>query len=268
MQKLSNKKIISIVTTLLGLVLFAKLIALTLWWYLPNEGVTLSAQEPYPVAYQRVDFKNMLPKYKATNTKNQEEKSAFSINNMVLKGLYGSGSYGYAIVAPKSTPSSTEIIAVGEVYKGYKLQTIEFDKVTFSKNNKKYVLYLEVSKIDNYENMVTKVSKPSSDEPKLIEKKDIKYYSKNPNMFWKEIGIDEHMVDGKLSGFTITRLKKGSKLELLGLKKGDLLIKVNNMELNSLKTVVKLYEKLDTLKEINLVFLRNNQEMEINYEIN
>jgi general secretion pathway protein C len=267
MQKLSNSKIISIISILLGLLLFAKLIGLALWWYLPNEGKELNTQQTYQTAYQRVDFKNMLKKSKVVEKKVQQ-KSAYSIDSMVLKGLYGSGDYGFCIVAPKAAPTRTKILEVGEAYKGYRLKEILFDRVVFVKSAKEYVLLLEKSAGKNLDKMVTKVSSTRGDEPKTIEKKDIKFYTKNPKKFWKEIGIVEHKRDGKLQGFRITKIKKGSKLETLGLQKDDILIGANNMELNSLQTVAKLYKNIDKLDDINLVFLRDNQEMEINYEIN
>ena len=269
MQKLSNSKIISIITNLLGLVLLAKLIGLSLWWYLPNDGVELNTQESYQTAYQRVDFKNILKKSSSAPIEEKEQKtSSYSIKSIILKGLYGSGEYGFAIVASKRSPQETSIIEVGEVYKGYKLQSIAFEKVIFSKAGKEYVLYLEESKTKDFNKMVQKVVPLESGAVKKIAKKDIKYYSKNPKKFWKEIGIDEYLVDGKLAGFKVTKVKKGSDIEKLGLKKGDILTKANNMELNSLKNVAKLYNNLNSLEGINLVFLRDNQEMEINYEIN
>ena len=266
MQKLSNTKIISIVTILLGLVLFAKLIGLALWWYLPSEGVELDTHESYNSRYQRVDFKNMLIRSQTTQVK-RTTKSGYSIDNLILKGLYGSRFHGFAIVARKSAPTRTKIIEVGEVYKGYKLKEIEFQRVIFSKNGKKYILELEKSKLNKFDSMVQSVN-TFNDEPKKIEKKDINFYTKNPKNLWDEIGLDEQFKAGKLIGFKVTKVKKGSKIEGLGLKKGDLLIRANNLELNSLKNVTNIYKDLLTIDAVNIVLLRDNQEMEINYEIN
>jgi len=267
MQKLSNTKIISIVTVLLGLVLFAKLIGLALWWYLPSEGVELDTHESYKARYQRVDFKNMLMQSHTTQVK-RTTKSAYSIDNLILKGLYGSRFHGFAIVAPKSAPTRTKIIEVGEIYKGYKLNEIEFQRVVFSKNGKKYILELEKSKLSKLDSMVQSVNTFNNDEPRKIAKKDINFYTKNPKNLWNEIGLDEQFKAGKLIGFKVTKVKKGSKIEGLGLKKGDLLIRANNLELNSLKNVTNIYKDLLTIDAVNIVLLRNNQEMEINYEIN
>jgi len=267
MQIPSNSKIISVVTILLGLVLFAKLIGLALWWYLPNDGVEVDSHESYQTPYKRVDFKNMLVSSQVTHVE-KKQTSSYSLSNFILKGLYGSRYDGFAIIASKNAPTRTKIIEVGEIYKGYKLTEIEAQRVIFTKNGKEYILDLEKSSTTNFNNMVNKVVNYESNEPRKIEKKDIKFYTKNPKTLWKDIGLTENYHNKQLAGFKVTKVRKGSKIELLGLKKGDILIRANNVDLDSLKNVAKLYGDLDKLDVLNLVILRNNQEMEINYEIN
>lgn len=71
----------------------------------------------------------------------------------------------------------------------------------------------------------------------------------------------------KLIGFKVTRVKRGSKMETLGLQKDDLIIKANNIELTSIAEVLKLYKDIDKMETLALTILRNNQEQEIVYEI-
>jgi len=103
MIKLSNSKLLSIASLLLILILIAKGIALIMMWMLPSDGVSLSIKPNFQPKYQRVDFKNMLSK----DTKKVEIKntlttsSGISITNMILKGLYGTKTNGFIIVALK-----------------------------------------------------------------------------------------------------------------------------------------------------------------------
>lgn len=271
MIKLSNSKIISIVSTLLALLLIAKLISLSLWWYLPTEGVELNVKKSYQAKYQRVDFKNMLIKSTAPVVEKVEKKAsiATSINNLVLKGLYGNKINGYAILAKKASLKKTTIVGIGEVYEGYKLQEIELKRVIFTKNSKEYVLELGEKSKASSKSSISRVKKSNVDAPSHeVSKKDINYYSKNPAQIWKEIAISEVKKNGKIDGFRVNRIKKNSKMAELGLKKGDVIIKANNIVLKSYKDAIKLYQNIKNIDAIELVIIRDNQEKEIIYEIN
>ena len=66
----------------------------------------------------------------------------------------------------------------------------------------------------------------------------------------------------------MTRVVRGSKMAALGLQKNDVIIRANNIELTSLKSVTDLYANMKNINAIEIVVLRNNQEKELVYEIN
>ncbi|MDQ7042687.1 MAG: hypothetical protein Q9M34_04065 [Sulfurimonas sp.] len=272
MQNLSNAKLLSTITKLLILLLIAKIIGILVWWYLPSEGVELHAKKSYGAQYQRVDFKNMLVKSKVKEAQKSQEvtTSAYSINSLVLKGLYGSRFNGFAIVAKKATPKKTSIISVGEVYAGYRLKEIELKQVIFTKASKEYVLALEDTRAKKLTKAVTRAKKniaTDSNTQKSVSKEDIRAYSANPSKIWKDIAIAPLKKGGKIVGFKVNRIKANSKMATLGLQEGDVIIKANNIELKSFKDALDLYKKIDKIETISLVILRNNQEREIIYDI-
>jgi type II secretion system protein C len=266
MQKLSDSKLLSTATRLLILLLVAKLISLVLWWYLPSEGVELNAKKSYKAKYQRVYFSNMLVFSKVSDVQAQKEASIYSIDSLILKGLYGSKSFGYAIVAKKASPKATTIVSVGELYEGYKLIEIDLDQVIFSKNSKEYALALEASGKLTPSDVMKRVANVEQ-ESKAVSKTDIDYYSKNPKEIWKNIAISEVRKNGKIEGFKVNRITKGSKLATLGLEVGDVIIRANNVELTSYNDAIKLYKDIDNISVLELVVQRDNQEKEIIYEI-
>jgi len=272
MQKLSNTKLISVVSLLLILLLVAKLISVGIWWYLPSEGIELNAKKSYQAKYQRVYFSNMLIYSKVPGkhqTETKVQSSSYSINSLILKGLYGSRLSGFAIVAKKSAAKKTTIVAVGEVYAGYRLKEIELNQVIFIKASKDYVLRLEKSDNKDFSKAVKRVKNvtTSQNDEHIVTKQDIKKYSSNPSQIWKDIAIAPLKRNGKIEGFKVNRIKAGSKMATLGLKKGDVIIRANNVKLSSFNDALKLYKDIDRIDTISLVVLRNNQEREIIYEI-
>lgn len=270
MQKLSNVKLIAQASKLLVLLLIAKIIALGVWWYLPNEGVELNAKKSYQAKYQRVQFSNMLIHSKATDVSalQKAKTKAYSMNNLLLKGLYGSKFNGFAIVAKKSSPNKTKIIGVGESYEGYVLKQIGLHNVTFAKAGKEYILSLKESN-NKISDVFTKVQKntSTSEDEKQVTREDIRSYSNNPAQIWKDIAIAPVKKAGKIVGFKVNRIKKNSKMATLGLKKGDVITKANNIKLSSFNDALKLYENIDKIDTLALTIQRNNQEKEIIYEI-
>lgn len=271
MQKVSKNTLLSIATRLLILLLLAKIISLALWWYLPSEGVELNAQKSYKAKYQRVDFANMLSVARVVAAPKVAQKSAANINTLILKGLYGNRYEGYAIVAKKSTLNKTSIVAVGEIYEGYKLKEIASQKVIFTKGTKEYILALYSSDKLDTSKVLSKADKSrvTSYAPVLknVRKQDINFYAKNPHQIWKEIAITEVRKRGKIDGFEVKKIKKGSRLAALGLEVGDVIIRANNIELKSYNEAIRLYKDIDNINTLELVVRRNNQEKEIIYEI-
>lgn len=272
MQKLSNTKLLPVITTLLILLLVAKLIALVVWWFLPTDGTELNAKKSYQAKYQRVDFKNMLIRAKVDKptAQTQAKTTAYSINSLVLKGLYGSKFHGFAIVAKKSALTETTIVGVGESYAGYKLKEIALTQVIFTKAGKEYVLALQKDAKSKYDHAVQRVKQSTNEsgvKETKVSRQDIRHYSKNPTQIWKEVAIAPFMKNGKIDGFIVNRIKAGSKIAELGLQKGDVIIEANNVRLSSFNDAMKLYKNIDNIDTIALVVRRNNQEKELIYEI-
>jgi type II secretion system protein C len=264
MIDLSNSYHISLVTKILGILLVTKAFSLVLLWILPDNGVELNLKESYKQKYQRVDFRSMV---KGSNVETNEFGTTTNINNMILKGIYGTKSMGFAIVARKSSPSSTKIIGMNEEYLGYKLKSIISIGAIFTKNSKKYILKLEKLNIPN--GSIKRVrNRSSGTNVKMITKKDINHYIKNPTKLWKQISMQPVKNGKAIQGFKVTRVLKDSKIEELGIRKNDIIIKANNVELNSLKSVTDFYANIKKLKVVEIVVLRDNQEKEFVYEIN
>ena len=270
MKKLSKNSLLNTAFVLLSLLIVAKALTLTLMWFLPSDGVDFKEVKNYRPAYIRVDFNDMIqtPSHTVVQKKEQVTPNGISITNMILKGLYGRGESGFAIVALKSAPTKTTLVSVGDEFSGYVLKEIHKDSVIFIKNNKEYVLNMKVVEVSKKSSVhfVKKTNKQATQPTqKNVSKNDIQSYAKNPDQIWKDISIIQLKNN---QGFKVTRIRKDSKMDALGLQVGDIMIRANNSDLKSYKDAINLYKNINTLDVLELVVLRNNQEKEIIYEIN
>lgn len=263
MIKISNSKLLIVFTRVLILLALAKIISLGLWWYLPSDGVELNVKKNYEPKYQKVDFKNMLSKPKDKGASSNAAAETVSITNMILKGLYARDEMGYIIIALKSDPAKTSIVAIGEVYQGFTLKSIELLSVIFEKNGKDFVLELEKSA--NLPLLPT----PQSDKiaSSEVSRTDISFFAKDPAAIWKDISINEVKNGDKIAGFKVTKINPKSKFATLGLMENDVIIKLNNVKLESYKDAIEVYKNIDKIDTIQIVVMRDNQEKELVYEI-
>ncbi|MEN8303569.1 MAG: PDZ domain-containing protein [Campylobacterota bacterium] len=271
MIKFSSSRYLRISIKVLILLLIAKFLSLIFWLFLPSDGVDLIQKESYQHRYQKVDFQNMIKNsnslVKNEPIENGNSFSGLSITNMVLKGLYGTSSGGYVIVSLKISPKSTSIIGVGESFSGFTLKSIRLTSAIFVKDGTEYILELE--KIKKSKNFIKGVENTVSVGNSIdVSRNDISFYTKNPKEVWKDISFSEVRNGRDIEGFRVTKINSNSKLATLGLKKGDLIIKANNIELKSYKDILGIYSNIDKLKRIQVVVMRNNQEKELVYEIN
>jgi general secretion pathway protein C len=76
-----------------------------------------------------------------------------------------------------------------------------------------------------------------------------------------------HMVQGQMSGFRLTQLKPGSLLQQIGLQNGDVLQKVNGLDIHSPQEALQAYQQLQNEGTVRINILRQNRLRTLTYEI-
>lgn len=101
----------------------------------------------------------------------------------------------------------------------------------------------------------------------VVDKTLLEHYTQNMDDIWKEIGINEVKEGGKISGFMVHFVKRGSAMAKLGLKKGDIIKAINGQELNSYQGAWDTFKDIGSAKDLSLTIKRGTKEMELNYAI-
>jgi type II secretion system protein C len=261
------------------IILLAYSISSILYMYLPKtSNVKLFSQQEV-IPYKKYKLQNSMKERSDKQAKEKIEKKEYKLlDNLDLQAVYAvSPKEGWITIAEKKS-KETYILSVGEKFKEYTLFSIFPNYVIFKKNNNNYKLMI------NEENNKAEFSITHVIDKKEVEKeysdviqKDksgfdvnrtiIDSYTKNISKIWKEVKIQEVKKGDMIDGFEIIDIDPKSPLIALGLKKNDIIKKVNNVELKSYKDAFSIYKKINTLKNLKFTILRNYQEMEIEYEI-
>lgn len=256
---------VSLLTRLIVIIIIAKVLSLLLLWVLPNEGVDFYEQQRMLPEYHHYTAGAIIepPAIEKGSTETLQYLDA-GIDNMILQGLYRKKDSGYIILAMKAKPKKTEILGIGESYGGYKLMQIKPTSAIFERSSLLYTLELLT---DDLESLRKRHAPFIEGEPYQMSRAEIQEYAKNFGQILQDINIIEVKNRGKLKGFKITRLRQNTPFSYLGLKKGDIIIKVNNEPLKSYADALNIYQNIDNIKEIELIVLRDNKEKELRYEI-
>ena len=144
--------------------------------------------------------------------------------------------------------------------------------VLFEKAAKEYRLDIKLdNKNINYEVEQTvdniKENLVISNDSVTVKRDYLNSYINDIEKVWNNISINEVKKNGVLEGFKISSVAKESVFAKLGLKKGDIIKSINNNVLTSYADAFKVYNNINNTQYLNLEILRNNEIMELNYEI-
>ena len=71
--------------------------------------------------------------------------------------------------------------------------------------------------------------------------------------------------NGKTTGFKLVELEKGSLLEQIGLRVGDLVVEINQVKLNSPEKALQIFQQVREANNISLGLIRNGQAKTFEY---
>jgi len=280
MKQVISPKLFSTLIFLLSIVVFIKLlwIAVSLT-FLPTTGEEFSANSKAKALYFRVRLSNKSSVIRTPTVKRAIKKVVNSMRGIKLLALYNNDEDIVVVTVEKNR--KTSVLGKGDKIDGFTLISAGTDYALFEKSGKEFKLTLENKKVIG--NSSEKYSRQKSYRPKevvsssnkIVEKDGVKLvnrnlltsYTSSPDKIWKDIGISENKLNGKLNGFKINYVKRGSDFEKLGLKRGDLLMAINAEKLDNLGAVMSLYKDINSIENLTLTVERNGKSEDIEYEI-
>jgi general secretion pathway protein C len=243
--------------------------------FLPNSGEEFNPKVKTKALYYRVRLSNDSAVI-APIIKKRPKKQLSSMRGIKLIALYNALD---TLVVTVEKSRKTSVLSKGEEIDGFVLKSAGSDYALFTKNTKEFKLTLSATKTIGSQITKSQAPKPNRKKTKvsqdIIETNGIKVvnrnlltaYTSNPKKIWKDIGISENKVNGKLNGFKINYVKRGSDFEKLGLKRGDLLTAINAEKLDNIGAVMGLYGDINNIENLTLTVERNGKSEDIEYEI-
>ncbi len=252
---------IKILSPFVVVALFAKLIGVVLLMFLPYTSLEKDTFMP-----SSIDFRNYkLDKALGFNSGKEKvvkiKEKMYDLKDLALKAIYKDNHSGVVIVVDIKTKEAT-VLSKGESIKGYKLIEIYTKYVIFLKNRRRYTLKL-YDDLNIQDTMIKEIQKDNL----VVSKKDLMKYATNFNSIWRNISIEDVKKDKKIIGFKVTYIRRKSIFGKLGLKKGDIIIRVNSEPITNYAQAFKIYNNIKSYDYLEVTVLRNGKEKDLDYEI-
>jgi len=237
---------------------------LVLSYFLPAESVEYAA--PQSDALPSGTYKPSVAfglKEKQTAQTGPAAEQVYKLDNLNLKGIYLGRSVAFILV---QNGKEDILILKGDRFQGYELVDIYPQQAIFEKSGRKYEVDFKDDRDQSYtvnqaESVVNNGGYVS------VKRKELAYYAGNFDAIWQNIKIQEQMQGGKLSGFKVEWIKKGSVFAKLGLQEGDIITGINGKPVTSVSEAFKIYQNLNAIDNITIDIKRNNQERQLDYAI-
>ena len=281
MKHLLNKRLFSTIIFLLSIALVVKLIWVAISvLFLPKSGESYTPEARGKALYYRVKFNNKKeggvppPHIDVIKTKVVE-----SMKGIKLLAIYNASD---RLVVTVEKGNKTKVLSREEDIDGFVLKSGTLNDASFEKNGQKFTLSLNNSKklggsaqsssTRSVRSSISSESREKSnieevDGRKLITRDLLTSYTKDVDKIWKDIGISDNKIDGKLNGFKVNFIKRGSDFEKLGLHRGDILTAINGEELSSYGAAMSFFKEIENIENLTLTVERNGKSEDIEYEI-
>jgi type II secretion system protein C len=101
----------------------------------------------------------------------------------------------------------------------------------------------------------------------LVDRREVEHSIDNLNQIATQMRAVPFVRDGQTLGFRVLNIHANSIFERMGLKNGDVIQRVNGVELDSPTKALALLEDVQTAQEIRVDLLRDNQPNSLNYTV-
>ena len=276
MKQIINAKYFSTAIFILSIVVLVKLIWLAVsLFFLPSSGIGYAEDGKAKALYYRVKLTNAAKAIAPVVNRTKSKPVVSSMRGIKLLALYNASD---ALVVTVSKGSKATVLGKGEKIDGFTLTSGGPNFAIFTKAEKEFKLSLINVKSSGKSSSNSRAVVPNDGASKkdaIVEEDGVKRikrdlltdYTKDVDKIWKDIGISENKVSGKINGFKINFVKKGSDFEKLGLKRGDILMGLNGEELNSYGAAMGFFKDIENIENLTLTVQRNGATEEIEYEI-
>lgn len=207
----------------------------------------------------------------------EKEITGTALSDLILVGTaVGSKNLSYAIFEDRTqAQGSQEIFKLGEnVFTYGKLKKIDKSSVEIEQNSATYTV--SIPDIINTgastpeqaaDSQQSSFAKKIGEREYILDSRRIQKSLENPEQILTDARLLPNIKNGRQEGFTISEVVSGGIYHSLGLRNGDTLLKINELEISNPEVALQALSALKGMNNVNLDIIRNGKNISMSYRI-
>jgi len=190
------------------------------------------------------------------------------VKNFTLIGtLEGDPSYARAIIQIVGAKEAPREHAVGSKIGVARLIAIGREKIWVRINGQKIKIKVgedtqsaspKKGKVDKNAKSITRVLSRQEVNEKIFG---------NPNLIYRGASFGPNLIDGKIQGYKLHRVRSDHIFYSLGARSGDIIKSVNGYELSDTERMFELWKSLKTMPRVEVQVIRNKKPVKFDFHI-
>ena len=237
----------------------------------PPRSQGIAARETKPLsAYSKITERNI---FESAALAPPEPSGEDDLNHPVtdlkltLKGtVVGSPERSFAVIEDGRLHTQNLYHIDDTISSGVTLSAIYKDRVVINRNGRKELL-LMFQETPDKGTSARPGPRVRAEAPRRVERKEIEEAVRDIKSLMRDVRIIPHFTAGERDGFTVTYVRRGSRLEELGLQKNDIIREINGTPAGEFRNIFEIFNKFSGESELTLGVERDNQLTTITYNI-
>jgi general secretion pathway protein C len=210
----------------------------------------------------------------------EKDKPYGALSDLILAGtVVGPKELSYAIFEDKSpsSPGGQDVFAYKENVFNYGVLThISGSSVEIERDSVIYTVTFQpdTAGTDREEQIERHVETPRGSFAKkvgeqeyILDSRRVQKSLESPEQILTDARLLPNFVDGKQEGFRISEVVPDGLYHSLGLRNGDVLLKVNGLEISNPEVAMQSMTALRGMNRVNLDIIRKGKNMSMSYQI-
>ncbi len=101
----------------------------------------------------------------------------------------------------------------------------------------------------------------------VISRRELERLTSDPGVMFNQVRLVPYLENGRTKGFKFEWIKPGSLLSKAGLRPGDILVAINNMQITSGEDAFRLLQVLRNETSFKISILRNGKEVDLTLRV-
>ena len=174
------------------------------------------------------------------------------------------------------TSRKTNVYRVNDQLQDAKIIKVERNRTILLRNGIQEALEVEKTKSKRGKRSTKRAPSASetevgvrmvSEDTFVVDRREVDNAFANLNQLATQARIVPNFSGGKANGFKLFSIRPNSLYDKIGLKNGDVIQRVNGMDLDSPEKGLQIYQQLQNSTEISIDLLRHKQKKSLTYQI-